>query len=54
MASAGEGFYATPGLGKQEFRLAYVLKNEDLVKAMDILKAGLEAYPGRIESAVAL
>ena len=54
MASAGEGFYATPGLGKQEFRLAYVLNNEDLVKAMDILKAGLEAYPGRIESAVAL
>ena len=53
MASAGEGFYATPGLGKQEFRLAYVLNNEDLVKAMDILKAGLEAYPGRIESAVA-
>lgn len=53
MASAGEGFYATPGLGKQEFRLAYVLKNEDLVKAMNILKVGLEAYPGRIEPAVA-
>jgi len=53
MASAGEGFYATPGLGKQEFRLAYVLNNEDLVKAMNILKVGLEAYPGRIEPAVA-
>lgn len=53
MAAAGEGFYATPGLGKQEFRLAYVLKNEDLTKAMDILKVGLEAYPGRIEAAVA-
>ena len=53
MASAGEGFYATPGLGKQEFRLAYVLKNEDLVKAMNILKVALEAYPGRIEPAVA-
>ena len=53
MAAAGEGFYATPGLGRQEFRLAYVLKNEDLLKAMNILKAGLEAYPGRIEAAVA-
>lgn len=49
MAAPAEGFYATPGLGKNEARLAYVLKNEDLVKAMDILKAALEAYPGRIE-----
>lgn len=53
MASAGEGFYATPGLGKQEFRLAYVLNNEDLVKAMNILKIALEIYPGRMEAAVA-
>ncbi|PKL02963.1 MAG: aspartate aminotransferase [Synergistetes bacterium HGW-Synergistetes-2] len=53
MASAGEGFYATPGLGKQEFRLAYVLKNDELVKAMDILKVALEAYPGRIEPVAA-
>jgi len=49
MAAPAEGFYATPGLGKNEARLAYVLKNEDLVKAMDILKAALEAYPGRVE-----
>lgn len=49
MAAPAEGFYATPGLGKNEARLAYVLKNEDLVKAMDILKAALKAYPGRIE-----
>lgn len=53
MAAAGEGFYATPGMGKQEFRLAYVLNNEDIVKAMNILKQGLEAYPGRVEAAVA-
>jgi len=32
-------------------RLAYVLKKEDLAKAMDIFKAGLEAYPGRIKAA---
>ncbi len=48
MAAAGEGFYATPGLGKQEFRLAYVLEREELVKAMNILKLALEAYPGRV------
>lgn len=51
MMAPAEGFYATPGLGKNEVRLAYVLKEEDLSKAMDILKAGLEAYPGRIKSA---
>jgi aspartate aminotransferase len=44
----GEGFYATPGAGKDEVRLAYVLKKEDLVKAGTLLKAGIEAYPGRI------
>ncbi len=52
MIAPAEGFYATPGLGRNEARLAYVLKNEDLAKAMDILKAGLEAYPGRVESAI--
>ncbi|MCF4114647.1 MULTISPECIES: pyridoxal phosphate-dependent aminotransferase [Dethiosulfovibrio] len=52
MVAPAAGFYATPGLGKNEARLAYVLKNEDLAKAMDILKAGLEAYPGRIESPI--
>ena len=51
MMAPAEGFYATPGLGRDEVRLAYVLKKEDLSRAMDILKAGLEAYPGRISSA---
>ncbi|MFA5673490.1 MAG: aminotransferase class I/II-fold pyridoxal phosphate-dependent enzyme, partial [Thermovirgaceae bacterium] len=51
MMAPAEGFYATPGLGRDEARLAYVLKKEDLSRAMDILKAGLEAYPGRIKSA---
>jgi aspartate aminotransferase len=51
MMAPAEGFYGTPGLGKNEARLAYVLNNKDLSKAMDILKAGLEAYPGRIEAA---
>lgn len=51
MLAPAEGFYATPGLGRNEARLAYVLKKEDLSKAMNILKSGLEAYPGRVEAA---
>ncbi|MDR3230420.1 MAG: pyridoxal phosphate-dependent aminotransferase [Synergistaceae bacterium] len=50
MGAPGNGFYATPGRGKNEMRLAYVLKNEDLVRAMSILKSALEAYPGRVEA----
>ncbi|MDD4585270.1 MAG: pyridoxal phosphate-dependent aminotransferase [Aminobacterium colombiense] len=53
MASPGEGFYATPGLGRDEVRLAYVLKEQDLSRAMEILKAGLEAYPGRTAPVIA-
>lgn len=41
------GFYTTPGLGKNEVRLAYVLKKEDLAKALLVLEKALEAYPGR-------
>ncbi|MDA3885099.1 MAG: pyridoxal phosphate-dependent aminotransferase [Candidatus Delongbacteria bacterium] len=37
-------FYATLGLGKNQVRIAYVLKSEDLVKAIHILKLGLEEY----------
>ena len=44
MACPAEGFYATPGLGKDEIRLAYVLKEDDLHKAAIILKEGLEKY----------
>ncbi|MDR1873910.1 MAG: pyridoxal phosphate-dependent aminotransferase [Synergistaceae bacterium] len=50
MGAPGNGFYATPGQGKSEMRLAYVLKNEDLVRATNILKGALEAYPGRLEA----
>lgn len=49
MMAPAQGFYASEGLGKNEVRLAYVLKEENLKKAMDILKAGLEAYPGKVE-----
>lgn len=44
MATPAEGFYATPGLGKDEIRLAYILKEEDLKKAAKLLKEGIEAY----------
>lgn len=47
MMAPGNGFYATPGLGKQEVRIAYVLHQDDLMRALDALEAGLKAYPGR-------
>lgn len=47
MLAPAEGFYATPGLGKDEARIAYILKEEDLKKAMNLLKIALEQYPNR-------
>ena len=38
------GFYTTPGLGENEVRLAYVLKKEDLAKALVVLEKALETY----------
>jgi aspartate aminotransferase len=49
MLAPATGFYGTPGLGKNEVRLAYVLNTEDLNKAMDCLEKALEKYPGRTE-----
>lgn len=48
MLAPATGFYGTPGLGKQEVRLAYVLNTEALQSAMDCLEAALKVYPGRI------
>lgn len=42
-----EGFYATKGIGKDEARIAYILKAEELEKAMVVLEKALQAYPGR-------
>ena len=44
MFAPGEGFYATPGCGTDEVRLAYVLKQEDLERAMDLLALGIKKY----------
>jgi aspartate aminotransferase len=51
MLAPAAGFYGTPGLGKQEVRLAYVLNAGDLEKAMDCLEKALQEYPGKIASA---
>jgi len=47
MFAPGEGFYGTPGKGKNEVRLAYVLKQADLERAMDLLALGIRAYNAR-------
>ena len=44
MVSPAAGFYATPGLGVNEIRIAYVLNCDDLKTAMEILRKGIEAY----------
>lgn len=41
------GFYSTPGLGRDEVRIAYVLNKDDLKAAMTVLRKALESYPGR-------
>jgi len=47
MIAPGNGFYATPGKGVDEARLAYVLKSEDLEKALALLAEAVKQYPGR-------
>ena len=47
MIAPGNGFYATPGKGVDEARLAYVLNCEDLEKAMALLAEAVKQYPGR-------
>ena len=44
MLSPGSGFYATPNLGRDEVRIAYVLNTKDLHNAMDCLEKALEIY----------
>ena len=51
MLAPATGFYGTPGLGKDEVRLAYVLNLEALNAAMDCLEKALEQYPGKIKPA---
>ena len=50
MLAPAAGFYTTPGAGKDQVRIAYVLNKEDLARALVVLKYALEAYPCRLES----
>lgn len=47
MMAPAAGFYVTPGVGVDEVRIAYVLKKEDLMRAIFVLSKALEAYPGK-------
>ncbi len=51
MVAPADGFYATPGLGRDEVRIAYVLEEAKLERAMRCLAAALVAYPGRVTAA---
>jgi aspartate aminotransferase len=48
MMAPATGFYSTEGAGTNQVRMAYVLNNDDLNKAMVCLAEGLKAYPGRV------
>lgn len=48
MVAPAAGFYATPGLGRDEVRIAYVLNTSDLRHAMRILAAGVEEYQAQV------
>jgi aspartate aminotransferase len=48
MMAPATGFYATPGLGKNQVRLAYVLNIESLQNAVKCLEEALKVYPGRV------
>jgi aspartate aminotransferase len=47
MLAPGSGFYATPGLGRDEVRLAYVINKTDIERALECIEHALEVYPGR-------
>ena len=49
MMAPASGFYTTPGAGRNQVRMAYVLKKDDLNRALTVLAKALEAYPGRVE-----
>ncbi len=51
IVAPADGFYATPGLGRDEVRIAYVLEEAKLARAMAAFTAALAAYPGRVVAA---
>ncbi|MBQ2269409.1 MAG: pyridoxal phosphate-dependent aminotransferase [Bacteroidaceae bacterium] len=49
MMAPAAGFYTTPGAGKNQVRIAYVLNKTDLTRALEVLRHALETYPGRTQ-----
>ena len=50
MMAPAQGFYTTPSAGRNQVRIAYVLKKDDLERALVVLRKALELYPGRDDS----
>ena len=46
MVAPASGFYSTPGSGRNQIRIAYVLNKESLLRSVELLKLALEQYPG--------
>lgn len=44
MFTPAEGFYGTPGLGKDEIRIAYVLNKDAMIRGVELIRLGLEKY----------
>jgi aspartate aminotransferase len=49
MLAPANGFYATPGKGVNEVRLAFVLNVDAMRRSMEIIREALKVYPGRVE-----
>ncbi len=47
LMAPGEGFYLTPGVGRNQARIAYVLETDQLKRALECIRIGLEQYPGK-------
>ena len=47
MMAPASGFYVTPGYGRNEVRIAYVLERDELARALDVLEAALTTYRDR-------
>ena len=47
MMAPGQGFYSTPGAGRDEVRIAYVLNQADLAAAMKCMEEGLKVYSAK-------
>ena len=49
MIAPASGFYSTSGLGKDQVRIAYVLNENSLKKAINCINQALKVYPGRVD-----